>query len=197
MNIKPIHSKMATAQVVAHHYLHRRPPISFAFGLFDDDFLLIGVVTFGVPASRSVQKSACPTNPDAVLELNRLWVSDAAPRNTESWFVSRAIKLLPPRIVISYADTSAGHVGYVYRALNFYYAGWTDMDRKTPRCDYIVPGKHSRDAFRNGTPTYTAKVRRVPKIKYWTLTGDARERRELKRIAGWKTLSWKITPPPC
>ena len=45
--------------------------------------------------------------------------------------------MLPPRIVVSYADPLWGHYGYIYRALNFRYAGWTDMERKTPRYDYI------------------------------------------------------------
>jgi hypothetical protein len=33
-------------------------------------------------------------------------------------------KLLPqPRIIVSYADTSVGHVGFVYQACNFIYTG--------------------------------------------------------------------------
>lgn len=195
MHVDPIPKKLAADMVVAHHYLHRAPTISFAYGLFEGERLM-GVVTFGVPASRSVQKGACPSEPNAVIELNRLWVHDDAPKNTESWFVSRALKLLPPRIVVSYADTAAGHVGYIYRALNFFYAGWTDMERKTPRFDYIVPGKHSREAFRGGGAQYTSKVRREPKVKYWTVTGDGRERARLKKLAGWALLCWKALPPP-
>lgn len=195
MQVAPIPKRTAADTVVAYHYLHRAPTISYAFGLFDQERLL-GVVTFGVPASRAVQKGACPSDPNLVLELNRLWVSDEAPKNTESWFVSRALKLLPPRIVVSYADTAAGHVGYIYRALNFFYAGWTDMDRKTPRFDYIVPGKHSREAFRGGVAQYTSKVRREPKVKYWIVTGDSRERSRLKKLCGWALLCWKAQPPP-
>jgi hypothetical protein len=193
--VQPICKRVAASMVVERHYLHRAPPISFAFGLFFDK-KLIGVCTFGIPASRSVQKSACPANPNLVIELNRLWVSDDAPKNTESWFVSRAMKFLPPRIVVSYADTLFGHVGYIYRALNFFYAGWTDMDRKTPRFDYVVAGKHSRDAFRGGIAQYTSKIRREPKVKYWTITGNARDRSNLRRLAGWGQMSWKINPPP-
>ena len=115
------------------------------------------------------------------------------PRNTESWFVARALALLPPKIVLSYADTAAGHMGYIYRASNFHYAGWTDMERKTPRFDYIAPGKHSRDAFRNG---FTARVRRKPKVKYWTVTGNRRERKRLEAQCLWPKLDWKTNPPP-
>lgn len=189
-----IDSKTAAALVVEHHYLHRRPPISHAFGLYADR-RLVGAVTYGTPASRHLQKSACPSDPARVLELNRLWVDDVMPGNTESWFVSRSLKLLPPRIVVSYADPLHGHLGYIYRALNFRYAGWTDMERKTPRFDYIPhdPSQHTREAFRSG---YAERRRRVAKVKYWTVTGTRTERRELTRLSGWPSMSWQQTPPP-
>jgi hypothetical protein len=187
-------SKTAGRLVVAHHYLHRRPPISHAFGLYVHGALL-GAVTYGVPASRHLQMGACPSAPDKVLELNRLWLDDSLPTNSESWFVSRTLKMLPPRIVVSYADPVWGHVGYVYRALNFHYAGWTDMERKTPRYDYLPadPQTHTRDAWRNG---WVTKRRRVAKVKYWTVTGDKRERRDLTRLSGWPIRSWTEMPPP-
>lgn len=192
MEVLAVEKKTAVQVVVARHYLHRKPPISFAFGLFVDGALK-GVVTFGCPGSRHMLVSACRENPGCVIELNRLWVSDDLPRNSESWFVSRALALLPPRIVLSYADTAAGHAGYVYRALNFHYAGWTDMDRKTPRFDYVSPGKHSRDAFRSG---FTDRVRRRPKVRYWTVTGNRRERRDLEEKMAWPKMNWKTNPPP-
>lgn len=178
--------------VVEKHYLHRKPPISFAFGLIDNTNI-VGVLTFGVPPSRHLQKSVCPSSPDNVVELNRLWVCDSMPKNTESWFISRALKAMPPFLICSYADSSFNHVGYVYRASNWFYAGYTDMERKTPRYDYCVPGKHSRDAFRGKTGY--VKVRRKPKYKYWTVTGDKRQRKRLEAICGWPKLSWKEVSP--
>ena len=195
MRVSAITSRIARQCAVENHYLHRAPPVSFCFGLHDGGEL-VGVVTFGVPPSRHALVSACRESPESVIELNRLWVHDRMPRNTESWFVSRALEMMPPRIVISYADTAHGHAGYIYRALNFYYAGWTDMDRKTPRFDYVVPGKHSRQAFRNGTPQFSDRVRRKPKVKYWTVTGNRRDRKRLAAACGWPCMSWKETPPP-
>lgn len=89
MRVERIESKLAARLVVDHHYLHRKPPISHAFGLY---WLgkIVGVVTYGTPASRHLQMSACPTDPSHVIELNRLWVHDKMPKNTESWFVSRS-----------------------------------------------------------------------------------------------------------
>jgi hypothetical protein len=187
-------SKTASQLVVAEHYLHRRPPISHAFGLYVHGKLL-GVVTYGTPASRHLQMSACPSDPGKVIELNRLWLDDSLPKNTASWFVSRTFKMLPPRIVVSYADPLQEHYGYVYRALNFRYAGWTDMDRKTPRYDYIPhdPSQHTREAFRSG---YAYKRRRVAKVKYWIVTGSKTERQHLTRDCGWPSLDWHELPPP-
>lgn len=209
MAVRAITPALAGRMVIQHHYLHRRPGISYCYGLVEG-VDAVGVVTFGTPASRHLQKSACPTNPDLVLELNRLWVDDVCPANTETWFLARALRLLPPRIVVSYAELARGHAGYVYRAANFHYAGWTDMERLTPRFDYVPAASadhdpdalfdvvaettpHSRDAFRNG---YAVRRRRIPKVKYWTVTGNHTERRHLRAVAGWPVLDWKVTPPP-
>lgn len=193
--VRPVTSRAAADLVVKEHYLHRRPPISFAYGLFTDENELRGVVTFGTPASRHLQKSACPADPGKVIELNRLWVDDVMPTNTESWFVSRALRQLPGRIVVSYADPVHGHIGYIYRALCFRYAGWTDMDRKTPRIDYIPhdASQHTREAFRSG---YAQKRRRIAKVKYWTTSGDRTARRAMAKLCPWPSLDWHTVPPP-
>lgn len=194
LSVRVIDSKQAASLVVEHHYLHRRPSISYAYGLFHRG-MLVGVCTYGTPPSRHLQMGACPSDPSLVIELNRLWVSDSMPKNSESWFVSRTLKLLPARIVVSYADTREQHYGYIYRALNFKYAGWTDMERKTPRYDYIPmdPTAHTREAFRSG---YSHRVRRLPKVKYWITTGNKTDRKRLEKLAGWKSLRWQETPPP-
>jgi hypothetical protein len=197
----------ASRLVIANHYMHRRPPISFSYGLIIDGETK-GVITFGTPASRHMLIGACPTEPNKVIELNRMWVCDTLPRNTESWFIARALALLPPRIVVSYADTKEGHMGYVYRAANFFYAGWTDMDRVTPRMDYIpapVSGvhglfgeepdrqRHTREASRSGV---VDMVRRSPKVRYWTTTGTRRDRKRLEALCQWPIMCWKTYPPP-
>ena len=191
--VREIPKRMAVDLVVEHHYLHRKPPISFCLGLFDGE-TVCGACTFGTPPSRHAQQSVCPSKPALAVELNRLWVCDSQPRNTESWFVSRCLRMLPPVIVFSYADSMFGHAGYIYRALNFRYAGWTDMERKTARFDYIpLSGGHTRDAFRTG---YSDRVRRKPKAKYWMPTGSQTDKKRLTAMCGWPTLDWKAHPPP-
>jgi hypothetical protein len=195
LEIRAIGAETAATIAEREHYMHRRPQVNYAYGLYQQGCLR-GICVFGIPASRHLQLGACPSDPSRVIEFNRLWVDDALGRNTESWFVSRCLKLLPPLIVVSYADTAVGHVGYIYRALNFYYAGWTDMERKTPRPEYVATkaiGVHSREAFRSGHAGY---VRRMLKIRYWTTTGNRRERAFLKTMCGWPCMDWKVEPPP-
>lgn len=107
------------------HYAHRIPSISYAYGLYDKDNILQGVCSFGTPASSTLLSGICGGNhADKVLELNRLVVNDICPHNSASFFVSRCLKLLPaPKIIVSYADSGQGHIGYVYQACNFIYTG--------------------------------------------------------------------------
>lgn len=197
-HVGAIGARLASDLVKQHHYLHRRPNVSYCFGLIAENGRVDGVVVFGTPASRSVQVSACPSNPSVVIELSRLWIRDELGRNAESYLVARALKAIPAMIVISYADTAYGHKGIIYRALGFEYAGWTDMDRKSARIDYVTPGRHPRDSFREGSkkPRWTHKETRSTKARYWTITGNRKERHELAKIAAWPSISWKDYPVP-
>lgn len=189
LSVREMVNREASSLCIKHHYLHRRPPISHSFGLYFDGEIR-GVCTFGTPPSRHLQMSACPSSPSSVIELNRLWVDDIMGKNTESWFVSRCLRLLPPFVVVSYADTAWQHRGYIYRALNWHFAGITDEERKTPRFDYLCPGKHTREAFRSGDGASSVKVRRLPKYKYWTITGNRRDRRRLCGLVAWPSKAW-------
>ena len=188
-------SNQALHHLLHDHYLRRKPPMQDTFE-WRKGKRILAVLTTGTPASRHMQLGALPDDPSAAVELNRLWIADDQPTGTASWFVANCMSHMPPRVVMSYADTSQGHLGHVYRACNFFYAGWTDMDRKTPRFDYLVPGKHTRDAFRSGGGVKAEKVRRQPKVKYWTVTGNKRERRELMKACLWPKLCWREVPPP-
>jgi len=195
MEVKPITRNQCAPFILEIHYAKRWPSISYAYGLFDESEL-VGVVTYGNPASRHLQVGCCKSSPESVIELNRLCLRHNR-KNEASRLISGSLKLLPPLIVVSYADTAHGHSGGVYRAANFHYAGWTDMERKTARLDYIAgSGRHSRDAFRNGDGAKSKTVRRKPKAKYWTVTGDKRDRKKLSNLMSWPSISWKDYPVP-
>ena len=82
------------------HYLQRIPPISYAFGLYKD-YNLIGICTFGVPASPSLCTGVCGTEyKDIVFELNRLCINENIDNNSLSHFLSKSLKLLPKTKII-------------------------------------------------------------------------------------------------
>jgi hypothetical protein len=120
--ILPIKSAEVEPWLLQKHYAKRMCPISYAFGVYRDT-QLIGVVTYGMPASSSLRIGLCGEKwMDNVIELNRLCCENE--KNVASILVGRSLQMLPkPSIVISYADTEQGHVGYVYQATNFIYTG--------------------------------------------------------------------------
>ena len=129
------------------HYAHRAVSVSWAFGAYFKNILL-GVISFGKPASQNVCSGVCgKNNSNRVYELNRLWMSDKCPKNSESRFIGWALRQLkninPPLILVSYADTEQGHSGLVYRATNWVYTGLSD---KRNCGDVSLPGLHSRHA---------------------------------------------------
>jgi hypothetical protein len=141
MNMEPaiivssIPSKEAEPWLLVRHYAKRKCPISYAFGAFRNNEL-IGIVTFGTPASSTLRKGIAGNEwMESVLELNRLCC--VSEKNTASILVGRALRLLPkPSIIVSYADTAQGHIGYVYQATNFIYTGLS-----AKRTDWKIKGK--------------------------------------------------------
>jgi len=142
----------------------------YAFGLYNPN--LVGVVTYGMPASHSLCVGVCGSeNQSIVLELNRLCLNDGIP-NGASKLVSESLKMLPkPSIVVSYADTAMGHVGYIYQATNFIFTGTTKE-----RTDIAAEdGKHSR--HHKGNPEN--RVFRSAKHRYIYLNGNKKDRKNL------------------
>ena len=118
------------------HYAKRLPSVSYAFGLYKNN-LLLGICSYGRPVAHTLIKHAFNGHyQDNFLELNRLVVNDNLPKNSLSFFVSATLKQLPsPVVVVSYADTSLNHHGYIYQATNFIYTGLS-----AKRTDYKIKG---------------------------------------------------------
>jgi len=131
-----------------------------------------------------------------VLELNRLCIAGGI-ENAGSILVSGALRMIPhPAIIVSYADTAWGHIGYVYQATNWIYTGMTDAGRKTPRSDRIVTeGRHGRHEARidggDKVDTSVGKlVYRKPKHRYVYLLGTKYQRREMRAALRYPVLSY-------
>lgn len=116
------------------HYAKRIPPVEFAFGLFNEQKILCGCITYGTPSSSPLR--GIFNNEFKLIELNRLVIDEDTDKNCLSFLVSKSLQMLPnPLVVISYADTSQGHHGYIYQATNFIYTGLS-----AKRTDWKIKG---------------------------------------------------------
>lgn len=130
--VKPIDYQDCKEWFLKKHYAHRIPPIEFCFGLYNENNL-IGVCSYGTPVSNTLRNILPPYK---LYELNRLVVNDNLPKNTLSYFVANTIKAMPkPCVLVSYADTSQNHHGYIYQATNWIYTGLS-----AKFMDYMVKG---------------------------------------------------------
>jgi len=170
MQVIPIKPHEAHPWILKKHYAKRLPQIMYAFGLYENGELL-GVVTYGIPASPMLCLGICGKEyANNVLELNRLCLLNNG-KNQSSFLVSKSIKLLPkPTIVVSYADTAQGHIGYVYQATNFLFTGTTKERTDMSNGE----GKHSR----HGKDPNIRQFRSA-KHRYVYFHGDKRQKKEL------------------
>lgn len=131
MKVQRIKNSETKEWLLKKHYAKRMCSISYAFGLYVDNFLS-GVITFGMPPSSTLSESICGKEyKNYVLELNRLVVNEGLQKNALSFFVSNAIKQLPNnKIIVSFADANMNHNGYIYQATNFIYTGVTSNTTK-------------------------------------------------------------------
>ena len=160
--------------------------------------------TCGVVGEKYVDMKKPFARSKDVFELNRLWVDDRLPRNTESQFVGWCLKKLKHLhtniILISYADGSrkskngVAHVGFVYQATNWIYAGTSAAfkDISFPGCGDCrsVPMEKYGEKVGNkrtwATDPRAIRTPRSPKHRYvWFSNPDDR-----------KLLAWKAAPYP-
>ena len=140
--VRPINSYLCKEWCLNKHYAKRLPPIEIAFGLWNDRGLMDGIITFGTPVSSTLRELW--NGEYKLMELNRLVVNEGLEKNTLSFFVSQALGMLPkPLVVVSYADTSKNHHGYIYQATNWIYTGLSIAFK-----DYYVKGM---EHLHNGT----------------------------------------------
>ena len=154
------------------HYAKRMPSISYAYGLYRWGEM-VGMVSYGTPASPSLCKGICgEEHRSDVIELNRLVLKDNLP-NEASFLVSRSLKMLPtPKVVVSYADTAQDHAGIVYQATNWLFTGTTK-----PRTDMAgKDGKHSRHHLGDRTN----RINRSAKHRYVYFIGTKKEKKVLR-----------------
>ena len=179
--VQPIKREDAIPWIMRKHYAKRVPSICHAFGLFKDN-LIQGICTFGLPPSPHLCKGICGAEyRDIVLEFNRLCLE--AEKNTASFLIGRALKLIPsPKILVSYADTAQNHIGYVYQSTNWIYTG---LSKKRKDEDIDIGKSHSRH---NHVKDVQWKDR-PRKHRYIYFLGSKKQKKEML-----KALNYAILP---
>ncbi len=194
--VKRISGGQAIEYMKQHHYSHgcHNGP-SPCYGLFDGEEM-IGACAFATPCSERVRASVFGVDyKDHVTELHRLHIKDCTPKNTESWFISRCLKMLKkdkPRIwaVLSFSDLSVGHTGVIYRATNAYFLGTTKQMRF-----YIDQNgrlRHPRQCGVNireqeATAMGWTPVMRNSKYRYlYLLPDDKRQKKKLIKLSKYE-----------
>jgi adenine modification enzyme len=129
--IKEIDRKLADDIIIKNHYSKKVVVVGhhkIDLGVFINDELL-GVLQYGFAMNpQSCGNIVEGTNIDQYLELNRMWLSDKAIRNSESKAIGYSIKYIRgkfPKIkwIQSFADERCGGFGIVYQACSFSYYG--------------------------------------------------------------------------
>lgn len=112
----------AEAMVLTHHYSRRVPSnvqmvgsLHLDGGLFGGDGSMVAAAFWSIPPTRWAEP---------VIELTRLVRADArVPLTFLIARCARELKRIGHDLLVSFADRTQGHEGYVYRASNWTYAG--------------------------------------------------------------------------
>ena len=127
--VKEIPRKTANDLIIKHHYSGKIYNATYIhLGVYGGGELL-GVLQYGYAMNpASAGSVVANTEKDEYLELNRMWLDDCLPRNSESMAISYSIKYIKkkyPKIkwIQSFADERCGGFGIVYQACNFDYYG--------------------------------------------------------------------------
>lgn len=197
-----INHETAARMVETYHYAHRVPSISFAMGLFIDN-ALAGCICYGTPAATNQRELCGKEYIERMLELNRLFIFDWAGKNSESWLIGQSFKYLSDSqyvVLLSYADTSRGHLGKIYQATNWLYTGLSDPGGAR---EIIINGKsvHSHtvaDLYGTRSLKQLSSMgvdfevsEKILKHRYVYFLGNKRQRKELR-----KALKWPVLPYP-
>ncbi|PLR99512.1 Mom family adenine methylcarbamoylation protein [Bacillus sp. T33-2] len=192
-HIKQIKFTLAKEYIKNNHYSHGcHNGASPCFGLYDGQNL-IGVLMFATPCSEMVRSSIFGEEyKQSVIELHRLHILDGTPKNTESWFISRCLKLLKeirPHIwaVLTFADQTEGHNGTIYKATNALRLGAST--KRTFYLDETGRLRHPRQSGKNISKQEAEKmgwtpVKREGKFRFmWLLPDDKRHKKELNELS--------------
>lgn len=128
-HVKEIDRNLANKVIVKNHYSKKFYNASYIhLGVFIDGEML-GVLQYGYAMNPASCGSVVEgTRMDEYLELNRMWLDDKAPRNSESMAIGYSMRYIRskfPKVkwIQSFADERCGGYGIVYQACSFKFYG--------------------------------------------------------------------------
>lgn len=123
--IKKIEYSLANAFLQSYHYIGKgRGGIAIGAFLGDE---LIAVSVFSPPIRQNIV-AQFKTDLD-VRELSRFCIHPLYHvKNFASWMLAKSLKFVKDKFIFSYADTTVGHSGTIYKAANFNYHHTTQAD---------------------------------------------------------------------
>lgn len=134
-------------------------------------------VALWMPPTRAAAEAIAGADWQGVLTLSRLAVDDDCPTNAASFLLGRSMRLLDRSrwpVLVTYADTSHGHTGVIYRATN-----WR-CDGEVAAGDTWVDASGQQVGRKRGRFSYTRAemeaqgCRRVPAAPKIRFVHDAR-----------------------
>ena len=126
--------------VKKYHYLHRARTggQQLTYGILFDG-KLVGVLVYTSPTFRKKKGLIPPLINGEVIELARVWLSDEAPKHSETCSLGKSLRRIRDdwlrkygqfiKAVISFSDLEFGHKGVIYKAANFNDCGFVPSAR--------------------------------------------------------------------
>ena len=194
LELRVVDNTFAKTFIQKYHYSKSCSNIVIAIGEFINNGIdMVNCIVFNYCAGREmaqqVMKGGDTTN---TLELARMVSLEPKPKNLESFCIARALNWLKKnmpniKIVISYADNTAGHHGYCYQASGFTYYG-----QSRPTKEHFIDGKRIHERVLNSRygsssvencqkilgDRYFCKINKETKSCYYKIIAQNKRERE-------------------
>jgi hypothetical protein len=196
--VEPVSPSVVRPLMERRHYLKCMPTAPRrCYGVYLDGALVGGVVlTIG---NRNGHRLLAAAAPQDVATLARLWINDDLPSNSESRVLGIVLRDLQRttdwKLVLSYADPTAGHAGTIYKATGWIYLGRTAGERYVRLADGRL--HHPRGVFTRYGSNNVAHLRSTGIDARWeSVGGKHRYVYPLDPTWTWRIRTDAIEPPP-
>lgn len=146
--VRPCPLDLVRELVEAHHYARGGSNTgTYTQGLFPKGAVWsveCAGVAWWLPPTKTAALANHPANWRGVLSLSRLVVVPGVPKNACSFLIRHAMRFIDRAawpFLLTYADEWQGHLGTIYLAAGWKFAGWTKPERCYVRAGRMVSRK--------------------------------------------------------